>query len=146
MLINVTRGKAIRITYAECVFLALVIQPCSVVTCGLSGCTYASTLNHKRQDLKKKLLNMKFVFEFSKMYFGFQVTYPLFVSDFNETWIFSTNFRKMHVYKISWKSPYWNRVIPCGRTSGRHKKKLIIAFRNFANAPKNFVNWYVCIT
>jgi hypothetical protein len=29
-----------------------------------------------------------------KMYIGLHVTYPLFSSDFNETLIFSTNFRK----------------------------------------------------
>jgi len=29
-----------------------------------------------------------------KMYIGLHVKYPLFLSDFNDTWIFSTYFRK----------------------------------------------------
>jgi hypothetical protein len=37
------------------------------------------------------------------MYIGRHVKYPLFVSDFNQTWIFSTDFEKIHKYQISWK-------------------------------------------
>ena len=74
---------------------------------------------------RKKLMNMKCMFWFSlqllyeiflilrrtqqdmikNIYTGLNVKYRQFLSDFNETWIFSTDFQKIH--QISWKSIQW---------------------------------------
>jgi len=78
------------------------------------------------------------------------VNYPLFLSDLNQTSIFSTDFRKTfklsnsvqwedrevpnsHVINQSINQPSsgsW--VVPCGQAGER-----MDGFRNFANAPKN---------
>jgi len=53
------------------------------------------------------------------MYIGLHVKFSLFLSNCNETWIFSTDFRKTLKYQISRKSVSESRVVPCGRTEGR---------------------------
>jgi hypothetical protein len=72
------------------------------------------------------------------MCMAFQVKYSLFLSDINETWIFSKDFPKILNYRISWK------ILPVGaeffmpmdrRTD---MTQLIVAFRNFAKAPKYY--------
>ena len=41
------------------------------------------------------------------MYVGLRVKYLLFLLDFNETWISSTDFREIVKYQISWKYVRW---------------------------------------
>ena len=61
--------------------------------------------------------------------------YSLFLPDFKETWIFCTDFRKKNLnIKLYRNSSSGSRVVPCGRTD---TTKSLVAFRNFANAPKN---------
>jgi hypothetical protein len=64
---------------------------------------------------------------------------PLFLSDFNETRIFWTDFRK--TLKISYfmkKFPVGAELFHAERRADRPTEmtKLIVSFRNFANAPK----------
>jgi hypothetical protein len=111
------RRKALSITYFHCVSAASVIQHVlrmrhivlSPVAC--LPLPYFATLSHKRHDFRKKLLNIKCVFWFSiqlclkhflfqdevseilsQMYTGLHVKCSTFLSDFNETWFFSTDF------------------------------------------------------
>jgi hypothetical protein len=58
----------------------------------------------------------------------------LFLSDFNKTWIYKTYSRKIFKYQISQNPSSGSRVVPCGQTN---MTKLIVAFLNFTNAPKN---------
>jgi len=60
------------------------------------------------------------------MYIGLNVNYRLFLSDFNETLICGQIFEEKLKYQISFKTVHWE---PTDMT------KLIVAFRNFANAP-----------
>jgi hypothetical protein len=62
---------------------------------------------------------------------------PVVLSHFTESWIFSTDFGKILKHKVSWKSvqrePSWSM-----RADGQTDQhdEAIVAFRNFANAPK----------
>jgi hypothetical protein len=71
------------------------------------------------------------------MYTDIHVRYPLFLSDINETWIFSTDFRKILKYEISRKSVKWEPN--CGMRSDRQTDmtKLIMAFRILPKRLRN---------
>ena len=75
-------------------------------------------------------------------YVGLPVKYPLLLSDFNLTWTFTTDFRKILKYKILWKSARWEPSCSL-RTDGQaDMTKLTVASRHFANALKN---WQCCL-
>jgi hypothetical protein len=49
-----------------------------------------------------------------KMCIGLHVKYPLFLSDINETWIFSKHLRKILKHQISWKFVQWEHSCSMG--------------------------------
>jgi hypothetical protein len=60
----------------------------------------------------------------SQIWKHLHVEYLLFLSDFNETWIFSIDFQKKLKYPVSSKSVQWE--------TDEHEE----AFHNFADTPK----------
>jgi hypothetical protein len=58
---------------------------------------------------------------------------PLSLSDFNETWIFSTDFQETFNVKYHQNPSSRSQLHADGQTD----VKIIVALRNFASAPKN---------
>jgi len=75
------------------------------------------------------------------IYIGLHVKYLLFLSDFNEPWIFRIGVRNIFTYQILWKCVQWEPSC-CARTDRRREQtntdmaKSVVYFRSFANAPK----------
>ena len=108
---------------------------------------FSPTLSHKRHDFREKVIAHEMsvlifsttfagniiLSEASLIYKRLHVKCPLFSSDVNEIWNFSTNFLKGANIKFHENSS--------SRADERTDKridmtKLTVAFRNFANAPR----------
>ena len=75
-----------------------------------------------------------------KMYIGFHVNYPLFLTDFNKTSIFSTDFQKIpQILNFMKIHPLGAELFHVDGWAYRRTgiRKLIVTFHNFANMPKN---------
>ena len=147
-------GKAIGITYSGCVFVALGIQHAmrmpQIVICGLSVSTvifYIISLTARLKKMYVLIFSSTFDCNIShskkkwarydkNIHIGLHVKCPLFLSDFNETWILSTDFRKILKYQISWKSVQWEPSCSMRTDRQTDMTNLIAAFHNFTNAPK----------
>jgi len=107
------------------------------------------TISEKKK--KKKLLNINSVFWFSLQILSTTVLILRWTERdmiINVYWssckvpfilvrFFSTDFRKILKCQISWKSIQWEPSFSM-RTNGRtDMTKIIVAFHNFANAPKS---------
>jgi hypothetical protein len=64
------------------------------------------------------------------------VKQPLFLSDFNKTWIFTTFFSK-NTKILTFMKLLWVGAESFHADKRADMTKLIVAFRNFANAHKN---------
>jgi hypothetical protein len=70
------------------------------------------------------------------MYIGRHVKYRLFLSDFNENWIFLTDFRKNP--QIS----NFTKIRPVGADGRTDMTKLTVDFRSFAIEPNTDISLY----
>ena len=130
------------ITYSKCVFVVVGVQPAMCVYTVFSSVACParpnfSALSHKRHDYRRKdsehmcfdilynrcLEQMSFYEElseiWSKMLRVLHVRYPILLSDFNQTWVFYTDFLKILKIEFHENPSRENRVAPCGRTD-RH--------------------------
>ena len=73
-----------------------------------------------------------------EMYVGFHVKYKLFLSEFSEHEFSRLTFEKHTNIKFHKNPCFGSQVVPYGRTDRQtNMTRLIVAFRNFAIAPKN---------
>jgi hypothetical protein len=95
---------------------------------------FATTLTSNISHFKKKSLR--------QMWKRLQVKYSLFLSDFNETWIFWMDFRTSIKYQILLNPWIVSRIVRYGQKDGQtdgrtNITKLTVAVCNFANALQN---------
>jgi len=132
---------------------------CAIFSCVASPTQRCfSTLSHKGHDFRKKVFEFKmfsdflynlclkhssFYEELSEMIkdvYWYSCKVPLlFLLDFNETWIFWQILEKYSNIKFHENLSSGSRFFPCGQTD---RTKLMVAFCSFANAHKNWTEYF----
>jgi hypothetical protein len=125
-------GKAISTYYTFWVCVCSLRYPaCNaharhIVICGLPRSTIVFHVIWHTAQLRKEhkvcVLAVRNVWQelsqiWSHSHIALHVKYPIFLSDFNEIWIFWADFRKILKYQISRQSAHWEAG--CYRTDGR---------------------------
>jgi hypothetical protein len=102
------------------VLFCAIMQRVVVIPYRWFGTTSRPLLQGSRITFEEELSEI-----WSKMYFGLLVNYPLFLSYFNETWIFSTKYSYINCHEYPWSG---SCVVPCRQTdrhdeaNNRHSK------------------------
>jgi len=115
------RRKAASMIYSECVAVALVLQHAKCMRC-----IFCHLWPVRQYRIFPHFLINGAIFEYiyiltikclilSQRHVCLQVKYPLFLSDFNHTWIFSAGFRKNSNIKFHGNPSSRNQVVPRGR-------------------------------
>jgi len=82
---------------------------------------------------KKVLLWRLNIADNNKTFLSLHVRYPIFLPDFNEIWIFSTDLHKVPSIRFHGNTSSESRADACGQAD---MTKTIRAFRHCANTPK----------
>jgi hypothetical protein len=163
------RRKATSITYSVCVCVSVcacayslthlarnAYAPYYTAICCLSGCTIFFHIISKWHNFQKTLLNPKCVLTFStpsvrtishskhnsvtsQPYTGLHLSTRYSCQMLLKIEYFPHSFEKFSNIKFNENPSTRSRVVLCGQTD---MTKLIVAFRNIANAPKNYQKNY----
>jgi hypothetical protein len=126
---------------------------CYIVIYDLFCSTIFSCISLIRRNFWKTFLSIKYIYFLYNYYLKYFLCweqfngilskctyvfmYTVFLSDLNETWIISTDFRDMSRSQISWKSVQWDPSFFMRTDRQKDVMNLIVAYRNFAQEPRN---------
>ena len=100
-------------------------------------------ISQSKKNLARYCHKCIYIYIYIYIYICLYVKYSFFLSEFNQTWIFSSGFRKTLKYEMSWKSVLWEPSCPMltdGETDVQTDvTKRIAAFGSFVQAPRS--NW-----